>query len=543
MDNIVITGFMGTGKTTTGRIVAQRLGRECVDMDELIIAREGKPIAQIFKEEGALYFRMKESELCDELSQREGLVIATGGGALIDDHNRAVLSRHARVFCLQAAPATIAQRLEGDERRPLLDERNETQTVIARIEELLERREAAYALIPYHVQTDGLSAEQAAEKIIVCAQPAVTIDLRRTVRAGSEKYEVVLGAGIWRTLGTFLRELLPQSDRAAIVSDEVVGPLHGATIARSLEAAGFTTTLITMPASESAKNLETVSMLYDRFIDAQLERSSVVLALGGGLVGDVAGFAAATYLRGVHFVQLPTTVLSVVDASLGGKTAVNHAKGKNLIGAFKQPVLVCADREALTALPVSDFRSGLAEVVKHGIIADPQLFAQLETSGLQDLPRILADAIEVKLKVIESDPHERAERAVLNLGHTFGHAFENLSHYALRHGEAVAMGLVAATKLAARLELCEPALITRVEALLMQLHLPTTYDEFDAEQVLAVMLTDKKKAQGKIRFVLPEALGKVVVRGDVAREDVVAVLEEGKGHEDGGDEGDSVAAL
>jgi 3-dehydroquinate synthase len=533
MENIVITGFMGTGKTTAGRMVAQRLGREFVDMDELIVAREGKSIAQIFKDEGALHFRMKESELCDELGQREGLVIATGGGALIDDHNRAVLSRQARVFCLQAAPATIAQRLEGDARRPLLDERNETQTVIERITELLRRREAAYALIPYHIQTDGLSAEQVAENIVACAQQDVAIDLRRTVQAGSETYEVVLGAGVWKQLGVLLRERLPKSERAAIVSDDIVGPLHGETIKQSLEATGFTTTLITMPSSESAKNLETVSMLYDRFIDAQLERSSVVLALGGGLVGDVAGFAAATYLRGVNFVQLPTTALSVVDASLGGKTAVNHAKGKNLIGAFKQPVLVCADREALTALPVADFRSGLAEIVKHGIIGAPDLFAHLETRGLQDLPRILADAIEVKLKVIEADPHERAERAVLNLGHTFGHAFENLSEYRLRHGEAVAMGLVAATKLAARLELCEPELVYRVEALLRQLQLPTMYDEFDAEQALAVMATDKKKAQGKIRFVLPEALGKVVVRGDVAREDVAAVLEEGKEDEEG----------
>jgi 3-dehydroquinate synthase len=415
----------------------------------------------------------------------------------------------------------------------LLDERNETQTVIERITELLRRREAAYALISYHIQTDGLSAEQVAENIVACAQQAVTIELRRTVQAGSETYEVVLGAGVWKQLGVLLRERLPKSDRAAIVSDDIVGPLHGETIKQSLEATGFTTTLITMPSSESAKNLETVSMLYDRFIDAQLERSSVVLALGGGLVGDVAGFAAATYLRGVNFVQLPTTALSIVDASLGGKTAVNHAKGKNLIGAFKQPVLVCADREALTALPVADFRSGLAEIVKHGIIGAPDLFAHLETRGLQDLPRILADAIEVKLKVIEADPHERAERAVLNLGHTFGHAFENLSEYRLRHGEAVAMGLVAATKLAARLELCEPELVYRVEALLRQLQLPTMYDEFDTEQALAVMATDKKKAQGKIRFVLPEALGKVVVRDDVAREDVAAVLEEGKEEEEG----------
>ncbi|MEP7198562.1 MAG: 3-dehydroquinate synthase [Chloroflexota bacterium] len=524
MDNIVLTGFMGTGKTTVGRIVAQMVAREFVDMDEVIVAREGKPIGQIVEDDGWFAFRVKESELCRELGARDGLVIATGGGALIDDDNRAALARHARMFCLQASPDEIARRLEGDERRPLLAIRDETQSVQTRIADLLQRREAAYALIPYHITTDGQSAQQVAGQIVSRAQQDTTIELKRDVRAGSESYQVVLGAGTWHTLGAQLKELLPKSQRAAIVTDEMVGPLHAATIEASLRAVGFETIAVTMHASESAKTLETVSMLYDRFIDAQLERSSVVLALGGGLVGDVAGFAAATFLRGVHFVQLPTTALSVVDASLGGKTAVNHPKGKNLIGAFKQPVLVCADREALTALPVADLRSGLAEVVKHGIIGAPQLFERLERDGLRDLPRILADAIEVKLKVIEADPHERAERATLNLGHTFGHAFETLSQYTLRHGEAVAMGLVASAKLAARLEMCAPSLVARVETLLTRLKLPTTFNQFAADDVLSVMLTDKKKEQGKIRFVLPVELGKVVVRGDVVREDVIAVL-------------------
>jgi 3-dehydroquinate synthase len=304
-----------------------------------------------------------------------------------------------------------------------------------------------------------------------------------------------------------------------------VGPLHAATIDQSLKAAGFEVCVATMSSNEKDKTLETVSGLYDRFVDAQLERNSLVLALGGGLVGDVAGFAAATFLRGVNFVQLPTTVLSVVDASLGGKTAVNHPRGKNLIGAFKQPVLVCADREALAALPVADFRSGLAEVVKHGIIGAPALFEHLERQGLSGLPQILADAIEVKLRVIESDPHERAERASLNLGHTFGHAFENLSHYEIRHGEAVAMGLVAASRLAERLELCDPSLTVRTRNLLQRLHLPTTYSQFAAVAALDVMLTDKKKEQGKIRFVLPVELGKVVIRGDIPREQVMAIFE------------------
>ena len=522
--NLVISGFMGTGKTSVARLVARLLGRECVDMDEVISAREGRPVAQVFREQGEAYFRAREAELCRELGARDELAIATGGGTLLSDDNRAVLARRARLFCLDASAKEIARRVGADSLRPLLGATESSGSLVERITSLLKQREAAYALIPHHVGTDGLTPEQVAQQVVACAQQQPSVDLQRSVRAGSETYDVILGAGVWQRLGALLRERLPQSPSAAIVSDERVGPLYAPAIAASLRAAGFATSLVTMPAVESAKTLQTVGALYDQFIDAQLERSSVVLALGGGLVGDVAGFAAATFLRGVHFVQLPTTVLSVVDASLGGKTAVNHARGKNLIGAFKQPVLVCADREALAALPVADFRSGLAEVVKHGIIASPSLFMHLENCGLQDLPRILADAIAVKLQVIEADPHERAERAVLNLGHTFAHAFETLSDYRLRHGEAVAMGLVASARLSAQLGLCEPILPLRVENLLRNLALPTVFHQFDAEQVLRVMTTDKKKEQGKIRFVLPLALGQVVVRADISPEDVKTVL-------------------
>lgn len=522
--NIVITGFMGTGKTSVGRMVAGALGREFVDMDEVIAARAGASIAQVFAREGEASFRAREADLCRELAARDGLVIATGGGTLVSDANRALLARHARLFCLDASPGEIARRLDGDSLRPLLAAGGEAVSLEGRIRALLKQREAAYALMPHHIDTEGLTPQQVTEQLLARLEPNGSVELQRTVRAGVETYDVVLGAGVWRRLGALLRESLPQCPSAALVSDEVVGPLHAATVAESLRAAGFATTLVSMPAVESAKTLQTVSSLYDQFVDAGLERGSVVLALGGGLVGDVAGFAAATFLRGVHFVQLPTTVLSVVDASLGGKTAVNLARGKNLVGAFKQPVLVCAEREALAALPVADFRSGLAEVVKHGIIANPELFAHLENCGLQDLPRILADAIEVKLKVIEADPHERAERAALNLGHTFGHAFETLSAYSLRHGEAVSMGLVAAARLSAHLRLCEPALPDRIENLLRNLGLPTVFHQFDAEQVLHVMTADKKKEQGRIRFVLPIALGRVVVRGDISPEVVKTVL-------------------
>jgi 3-dehydroquinate synthase len=289
-----------------------------------------------------------------------------------------------------------------------------------------------------------------------------------------------------------------------------------------------------------------VAGLYDAFVTAGLDRRSPVIALGGGVVGDVAGFAAASYLRGVPFVQAPTSLLAMVDASVGGKTGVDLPQGKNLVGAFKQPALVAIDLETLKTLPSDEFRSGLAEIVKHGIIGDPGLFEAMEgrrgevsspaptreptpEGGVPpplQLPDLVARAVRVKAAVVQEDPFEQGRRAVLNLGHTFGHAFETLSGYRLRHGEAVSIGLAAATRLAARLALCDAALVERVEILLGRLDLPTRAPGFDPSQVLAAMATDKKRIGSRLRFVLPRAIGDVDVFGGVPDDPVLAVLAE-----------------
>ena len=309
--------------------------------------------------------------------------------------------------------------------------------------------------------------------------------------------------------------------------------------------------MVRMPDGEAHKTLGTAAGLYDAFVAAGLDRRSPVIALGGGVVGDVAGFAAASYLRGVPFVQVPTSLLAMVDASVGGKTGVDLPQGKNLVGAFKQPALVAIDPETLKTLPSDEFRSGLAEVVKAGMIGDPALFAAMEgrrgevsspaptsaptatggntpTGGVSPplrLPDLIARAVQVKVAVVQEDPFEQGRRAVLNLGHTFGHAFETLSGYRLRHGEAVSIGLAGATRLAARLELCEPDLVGRVETLLGRLGLPIRAHGFASSQVLAAMGADKKRVGGRLRFVLPRAIGDVDLFGDVPDEAVLAVLD------------------
>jgi 3-dehydroquinate synthase len=273
-----------------------------------------------------------------------------------------------------------------------------------------------------------------------------------------------------------------------------------------------------VPEGEQHKTLATVADLYTQFLAAGLDRASTVLALGGGVVGDMAGFAAATYLRGVPFVQAPTSLLAMVDASVGGKTGVDLPQGKNLVGAFKQPQLVIMDTAVLSTLPSDEFRAGLAEIVKHGIIGAPRLFEQLEHEGPINLVQLVADAVRVKIAVVEEDPYEKGRRAVLNLGHTFGHALELVSEYTLRHGEAVAIGIVAAAHMAVELGRCAPEVAARITELIERLGLPVAAPGYDVEAVYAAMSHDKKRAGKKLRFIIPQAIGDVVVIDDPGEE-------------------------
>jgi 3-dehydroquinate synthase len=322
---------------------------------------------------------------------------------------------------------------------------------------------------------------------------------------------LVSGLGRWTTV--------------AVVSDDVVGPLYADRVAASLESAGIPVARCAMPAGEAYKTLDTVSGLYNQFLAAGLDRSGLVVALGGGVVGDVVGFAAATYMRGLPLAQIPTTLLAMVDSSVGGKTGVDLPAGKNLVGAFKQPVLVAIDPATLATLPPADFRAGLAEVAKAGVISSPELFRRLE-DGHRDLAWIIREAVAVKVAVVEADPYERGRRAVLNLGHTFAHAFERLSDYQLRHGEAVATGMAVAARLAVDLGHCSPAVSQRIIALLDHLGLPTAPPDYDPEAVWDAMTSDKKKQGAHLRFVLPLDIGQVDVFDDVPREAALAVLKQ-----------------
>jgi 3-dehydroquinate synthase len=511
--NIILTGFMGTGKTSIGRRIAERLRREFVDMDAVIEERTGRSIPQIFQEQGEKAFRALERELCRELAARSGLVIATGGGALVSAENRATLGATGDIICLRADPDVIMARVGASTNRPKLDGTDRW----ARIEALLNERAAAYDAISLQLDTSELSLAEAVERTLALLWKLPQARRLLVHAPGGYAYDIILGEGVLDQAGDLLtRRLAPAP--AAVVTNPVIGRHWAGPLVSALEAAGFRPAVIEIPEGEAHKTLDTVRTLYGRFVAAGLDRRSPVIALGGGVVGDIAGFAAATYLRGVPFVQVPTTLLSMVDSSVGGKVGVDLPEGKNLVGAFKQPEMVLIDPLTLRTLPSDEFRAGLAEVVKHGVIGSPELFYLLEGRGPATLTSLIADAVRVKIEVVEEDPFEQGRRAVLNLGHTFGHALEQLSGYQMRHGEAVSVGMVAAAHLAVSLGRCDPSVAGRLVDLLDRLGLPVRVEGYTAEVLYQAMGTDKKRAAGRLRFVILEDIGRVVVADDVSRE-------------------------
>ena len=352
-----------------------------------------------------------------------------------------------------------------------------------------------------------------------------------SVRLDAHSYEIVVEPGALGTVGARLRGL-GLGSRVALVSAPAILRLFGKRVIESLEAAGFAVVCVEVPDGEAAKTLAVAEQGWTAILEAQLDRTSTVLALGGGAIGDLAGFVAATYMRGVNFVQIPTTVLAQVDASSGGKTAVNHPRAKNLIGAFHQPRLVLIDPVTLSTLPDREFRSGLAEIVKHGIVLDGAYLADVEASvgpltarEPATLERIIGGSCRLKASVVERDERDTELRHVLNYGHTIGHALEAATGYARwTHGEAVALGIVAEARLAERLGLASPVTVERQERVLAAVGLPTGSDGIDVETVLAIIASDKKARDGRVPFVQAPEIGAFKLVYDVPRDDIRAVV-------------------
>ena len=553
--NIILTGFSYTGKTKVGRRVAWKLGWEFIDIDEEIVHSYGKPIAEIFAQDGEERFRELESKVLERVCRGSNTVISTGGGAVMSAANRDMMMASGVVICLEAKPVAIYSRLLKDaadstnrEPRPLLA----GPEPLRRIEWLKGFRQPYYVLADWTVHTDNLTVEEVADQVILgmryarrgrAAVPALP-DARESdapyceqkgaacvVTTATQSYPVFVGWGFLEELGRRMRNA-GLWGTAHIVSDDGVFPLYGAGVTRILEDAGFAVDSLVVPQGERSKSFETAVKIYDWLVDCRAERGDSIVALGGGVVGDLAGFVAATFARGLPLVQVPTSLIGMVDSSIGGKVAVNHPRAKNLIGAFYQPRLVVADTQVLTTLPGRELVSGWAEVIKHAMIRDPRLLELLEqrTEELLALERaVTSDAVArsaaIKAKIVSEDEKEQGIRIILNYGHTIAHGLETATNYErFLHGEAVAIGMMGAALISREVKLLSQEVVDSQKALLERFGLPVTCSGVDMDSVLRAMELDKKVRGKRVRWVLLRGIGQPVVRDDIPREVVVNAI-------------------
>ncbi len=499
---IYLYGPSGSGKSTVGKLLASVLNVPFLDLDTEIEANSGETIAAFLAESGELKFRELEKKLLHQSVVDPDLVVSLGGGALLSDENRTLVETNGKVVFLETDISTLSTRLAQDKnQRPLLTDEIETS-----LKALLKKRQAHYESFPLRVDASG-PPELVTQNIQLLLG-------RYHLSAMEPGYDVLVQEGGLDTLGEMLKSRAVDGS-ILVVSDMNVAPLYSERVMDALQAVGYVTNEIVIPDGEEHKTIETVSILWRGFLNANLDRKSTIIALGGGVVGDLVGFASATFMRGCGWVTVPTTLLAMVDASLGGKTGFDLPEGKNLVGAFHPPRFVLIDPDVLSTLPERELRAGLAEVVKHGVVSDPELF-DLCSQGWDDinncLPEVVRRGLSVKVKVIEEDPFEEDYRAVLNFGHTVGHAVELVSKFNLLHGEAVAIGMVAETRFAERLSMADKGLSDKLVETLVELGLPVEIpNKFPRSELIRAMKKDKKKSAGVVRFALPVQIGEVKV--------------------------------
>jgi shikimate kinase / 3-dehydroquinate synthase len=524
-NNIFLVGLMGAGKTTIGRLLARRLDLTFIDSDHEIEARTGATIPWIFEIEGEASFRRREADVIRELTSQNGIVLATGGGAVLNPASRALLAERGTVIYLRASVSSILQRTAHDKNRPLL----QTADPRRKLEDLTAQREPLYREIADVVidtgrpnvqsmvqtildQIAGTASAHARAKAKTTMNEQACISLN--VELGDRSYPIAIGRGLLDD-SSLLNRHIGGSGKVAIVTNTTVAPLYLEKVAAPLRAAGREVVPIILRDGEEYKNWENLNEIFDALLANKCDRKTTLVALGGGVIGDMTGFAAATYMRGVPFVQIPTTLLAQVDSSVGGKTGINHPLGKNMIGAFYQPRAVIADTATLDTLPARELSAGLAEVIKHGAILDAGFFDWIEANigklmarDHAALAHAIARSCEIKSDVVARDEREGGLRAVLNFGHTFGHAIESgLGYGEWLHGEAVGCGMVMAADLSRRLGLIDDAAALRVRALVQAAGLPVVAPDLGSERWIELMEVDKKNEGGAIKFILLKPLG------------------------------------
>jgi len=510
--HVFFTGFMATGKSRIGAMVAERLGLPFEDTDHWIEARHRKTVSELFAEQGEAAFREIEIEAIRHLVAESPRVIALGGGSLLHPESLPTIRSAGTLVGLWARPETISSRVGRKETRPLLAGLA-PEARLAKIRQMLQGRAHLYAEADFQVEScDEVSRDQIADTIAAALPLWESRALR--VPLGERSYPIFSGTGIARNLPALCAQI-GLKGRPYLVTDSNVAVAQ-AGIIELWRQSWPDLPVHVFPAGEEHKTLETLQGLFSFLLEHKADRKAFLVAFSGGVGGDMTGFGAACYQRGIDFVQVPTTLLSMVDSSVGGKTAVDHPLGKNMIGAFHQPRLVVADTSCLDTLPDREYVSGLAEVAKYGVIRDADLFRWLEANAEdcrdrkpQAVAHMVARSCACKAQIVGEDEHENGVRALLNLGHTFGHALETVSGYGtLLHGEAIGLGMLCAGRLSVRRGLWTESDQNRLRSLLERLGLPTRLRTSpDPQATWTLMARDKKARDGQARFVLPTGIG------------------------------------
>jgi 3-dehydroquinate synthase len=561
---IILTGFSGTGKSVVAGIVATSLGWQARDTDEMVEREAGKPILEIFAGEGEEAFRERESRALADACSQQRVVVATGGGAVLRPANRRLMAQSGMIACLEARPETIARRLnERAEDEPLDRPLLATADPLSRVRELKGARQNLYALCDHTVHTDALTPEEVAAEVVGAWERlagAALADTNRiqdlseeepsarasltlhavapgaaaTVFTATGEYPIVVAWGLLGELGERLRKA-GLSRRVYVITDEAVAHYYEDDVRRSLSSADLEFDVYAIPPGEESKTQETAGAVYDWLLERRAERGHAIVAVGGGVVTDLAGFVAATFARGLPLVHVPTSLLGMVDAAIGGKVAVNHPRAKNMIGAFYHPRMVLADPALLRTLPPREVHSGMGEALKHALIADEAYlqFFEENAAAVMSLERdVITKAIRrsavIKSAIVSEDERETlGRRTLLNYGHTVAHAIESTTGYTrFRHGEADGIGMTAAATISVRLGLLDPAAAERQRRVIERYSLPTKAEGLHREALLAAMSLDKKVQGTTIRWVLLEGIGRPVLRDDVPQDVVEAALNE-----------------